>query len=837
MKLKSSDFRVIILLLLCLISVTSEAQKRVLGRPIAFENPTLNVQANDLRKVTKEKESDIPWIVICDRTEETQIYSKPNYQSEEVAKVKFRDWFYVTGEDGDWIRIATAKLKSGTKINGKANNLGWIEKKNLLLWTTGLVDPITKIHSKAFLLNRASEIEKIIKQQRKEIVKIFSGPSTGETIGEKTIYEFYYVLKKEKDRYLLSKEVRLSPNYNLESNLVGWVRFDRVAEWNTRICLEPNFVEEAFNERKQNDNYQLIGFSEETSASNYSKNEKLGVEKIIWKNDPVKIDQEKLATLDPRRFLGQVVRFPLLKNTKEYFRSGVIGDIYINEALESIDELNYSGIVSRIKESENSRSNFNIFFLIEGTPSMRSYKYSIIETIDKLKASLYDIPNVKFGAGVYRDGLEEEKRVFEIQELTSDDSKVKTFLQNSQFSRWQDNDNYTAMYNGLDRALVEAGFNLNHTNIIYILGNYGDYSSYILRKRQADKVNDPTLVDIRSVIEKLSKLNIHLVSIQGKRNDGKRSETFIDQNKYLLLEAAKDQYNTYKGVVDYVPDITLLGEENIQLIESVEDNMVRLNGGSVKGYSYYPTEGGTLSTSVLNGSIEKSSSEIRQFVIDFWKEMNKVIEDGASFDAFSAGALAPAAASEIVKLLKSNKQSWEEEDLKKLAKNKYQLYKEVFFPKMINGATYPPHSFVLFMPEDDLEQYLNQIESISYSFHAKGTNELRQEIFNMFIDLLKYYTGNENVKELRKKSTEDVRRLMQGISDEGLDLSQAQDFVILDVMNTKRMNDEKLRKFAERIIENAGKLKRIINKGKSYEFSYNPGGGNTYFWIPIEWTF
>jgi len=125
-----------------LLSITClDAQKKVLGKPVAFENPALDVVIDDqgnLLKDTKEKERDIPWIVICDRIEATQTYAKPTTNSDEVTKINFKDWFYVTGEEGDWVRLATAKLSTGTKIDGKPDNLGWIEKKNLLLWTTGL---------------------------------------------------------------------------------------------------------------------------------------------------------------------------------------------------------------------------------------------------------------------------------------------------------------------------------------------------------------------------------------------------------------------------------------------------------------------------------------------------------------------------------------------------------------------------------------------------------------------------------------------------------------------------------------------------------------------------
>ena len=823
-------------------TLSAQNFKKVMGRPVAFaapiNNPTYYLSS------TKDKESSIPWVVICDRSnpDRTKTYAEASESSHSVKTLKFKDWFYVLEEKGDWIRIGKATMKSGTKIAGNVKDFGWIKKENMMLWTTGLLDSKTLIHQKAFLLNKKSDIKKILGQKKKEIVKILKGPYTGETIGEKTIYEFYFILKSENDRYLLAKQARLSPNLSTdwESNLLGWVESRRVTEWDTRICLEPNFGRKPYEERKGSDNLKLRAFSKETAANTHASSGAVDAAAVEWNNDPVGIERGRLSKSDERRFGGGVVRFPMLGNNNSNFRTGVIGEIKVKtlgSELEKIDEINYSGIIQNVKESGVSADNYDVFFLIEATPAMASYQSAIINSIKQAKLEFSNIPNVRFGAAIYRDALEKGK-VYDVKSFTSNIDDIASYISSVEFRRWLDNENYTALHYGLQQGLLEAGFKDNHTNIIYIIGSYGDYSRKATRRRKAKLDNDPTLIDdISGLVKTVGDLNAHLVAIQCRNDDGNRSLSFTDQCQNLILESAKNQYFQYKGASQYIPDLTLLDENNIKIEFSSEDNRYTLKGGAVKGFIYQPKDGGVFSPEDVSKSVVQAGSAIKQFNSDFWREMNRVVEDGAPIDNISSGALAPAAAKELFKLLKKGKKGWNENDIKKLSKEKYRLYTEVYIPKQIQSAKYPTYSYVLFMPDEDLDRYTNRIEQIAYAVNGATPAELRQEIYFMFLDLLEYYTGNTNEKKNAKMSTEDVRRVMQGLESEGFtDLGKSTDFVIKDIMSKKKMPDEKVRIFTDQILENARKLKKVQKRGKDYEFSYT-SGGNTYFWIPIDWTF
>ena len=462
-------------------SVNAQKFKRVLGRPVAFAAPLNN--STYYLSSTKDRESSIPWVVICDRSnpDRTKTYAEPSESSHTVKTLKFKDWFYVLEENGDWIRIGKATMKSGVRIASNFKDFGWIKKENMLLWTTGFLNSRTQISQKAFL-----KADKNFNQ----IIKFYKGPYTGELIEKKSIYDFYFILKSENDRYLLAKRFRLSPRLSADwdFNLLGWVAGHRVIEWDTQICLEPNFEQKAFDERKQNKSFRLIGFTSEMAAKSYAFNGVVDSSSIAWDLDKIKFLEKS--------------------------------------------NLRYPGNSFRLLFIGNSNSNF------------------------------------------------------------------KTLMGNS-----------------------STGF------------------------------------------------------------------------------------------------------------------------------------------------------------------------------------------------------------------------KEIYIPKKIKGAKYPTYSCVLFMPDEDLDRYTNRIEQIAYAVNGATPAELRQEIYFMFIDLLEYYTGDINDEKNEKMSTEDIRRIMHGMENEGFaDLGKSTDFVIKDILSKKKMPDEKVRIFSEEILENARKLKKVQKQGKDYEFSYT-SGGNTYFWIPIDWTF
>ena len=102
-------------------------------------------------------------------------------------------------EDKDkWLHLAKASQSNqkGTKITN-ATDYGWIEKDKMLLWSTGLLDQKTLINKKAFLLNKARDVKRILQQEKKEDVAIYTDPLGRESIGKKRFMNFISFTRKK----------------------------------------------------------------------------------------------------------------------------------------------------------------------------------------------------------------------------------------------------------------------------------------------------------------------------------------------------------------------------------------------------------------------------------------------------------------------------------------------------------------------------------------------------------------------------------------------------------------------------------------------------------------
>ena len=817
---------------------------KVLGKPNAFNRP----YDNDAFYLSKIKDhTEAPWVVFCDRSDEDLIktYTKSG-GGQEFKKVKYKDHYYVVEETPEWIHIVKANVTGNLRITPNTGiDFGWIMKRNMLLWNSGLVDSRTQIHRKAFMLNKASETAQIIKLEKKELVKILKGPYTGETVGDKTIYEFYFVYKKENNRYLLCKEVEVAPGNMIQSNLIGWVDASRLEDWNTRIALEPNYTEAAFNERKSNDKMRVVAYGYEEGAKRHSEEGIIKNDQVFWDNDPIKIPKEQMAQTDPYRFKGAVVRFPMFGSVKSYYRSGVIGEVTIKtleSQLEKMQEINYAGISQSVRNSETARDNYNILFVVEATQGMIPYKSGITEGLKEIKEKLASVPNVRFGAALYRDTPEREAgRLFQVKQLTNNLREVQEFVETAEFKSPNDNDDYTAMNYGLNQALLEAGMSSDATNLVFLVGNNGDFSGDKVRRVTAQEANDEALLKSNSVADQLAKLNVHLIAVQPKNANNRESVKYVSGARTFILEAAKQQHDRYKGVTDYLRDVVL---ENPTVTEGEGNDPIILKGGPTVGRVIKPQRGSALNNDDITQAVLSGAKDVYEFTESFWQMIGRVVDEGASIDDISSGTLQPAVAQVIFNLIDESSDSgeWSKEDIEKLAKNKYKLYTEVYIPVSVPNAKYPPVSKVLFMPRLDLEGYARQLESLSLSL-IDTPDKQREALYNTMVNLLKQFTGNDNINP-KDYSVEQLRQVMQGVEKEGLAVSSGEviNFPIEDIRSKRKMPDADIRSFIQRILDNTRKLNSILRKGKSYEFSYTSGrdmdgNENIYFWIPVEYTF
>ena len=805
----------------------SYGQKTVLGKPEAFLRP---LDREDFVARANLKPSKEAWVVVNDRA------NNITYKKDKKTKFKtldFKDWFYVTEIKKGWIRLTKATVV-GKKIRGKSEDYGWIRMEKMLLWSSGLLDPSSKINRKAFLLNRMDDVSSIMDQvdggEKKEIVQIYRDPA-GKTIADsKKIYEFYFILKKEGDYYLLSKAEKISTR-TVNEALVGWVRKNRLTDWNTRIALEPNFKINAYQERASNKSLRVVAYGTDSGAKNHAESGRINIDEAFWDNDPISIKKEQLATTNPRRFKGGVVRFPLLSQQGNYYRSGVIGKITIRDKnqkeLEYMGEIPYGGLLKAIENSGASKENYNILYVIEGTASMQPFKASIIESIRETSLALSKISNVKFGASIYRDIPEREVgKLFENIPLTSNPEDVIAYLNTREFKNWLDNDSYTSMYYGLQQAILESGLNQNHTNIVILIGNYGDYSPSYIRRKNAKNSNDNTFISTTDLEVSLAENNIHLLALQCRDDRDNASKYFSEGAGDRLLESAKYQYRLISDVKSIFP----INIREPLLPSTAYETCTNLNGGVSLGRICKPS-GSTMNNAELVASIIDFSNGILSHVSGFWNHVSKVVDDGNSIEEIDLGVAGPGFIKELKKLLQERGR-WSKTDVQNLLREKYRLYTEVYVPVKIKGATHNAFSQVLFMPKPDLENYLKTLNELKLCSDA-SMDQQRNCLYESMLALYEQFSGNSELN--KRTSIEDLNNIMQGLEKEGLQVSTALSrFKIDDILKEKKVSNDLVKGLIDRFIANTSNLQKILKEGKNHEFSFS-SLNNTYFWVPIEY--
>jgi len=848
------------ILLIILITLTSgvevSAQRKVLGLPQAFERPK-DVGAT-LYNRTDNKNRIKEWIVISDR-DDNPVYEKASASSSEVKKIQFRDIFYVVEEKGDWIRIATAnnikKLRSRS-----IQPEGWVKKENMLLWTSGLVDARTNINKKAFLLNRADDVNNVIerKMELKElIVDFFKHPTKALKEKERTIYDYYFILKEESGMLLLSEEAELT-TYNTSSKLLGWVSAKRLQEWNTRISLEPNFDQAAFDERKNNSDYHFKAFGDAISVEKFVQSS--SNVKPFWNNDPVKFETSDMAKSNSRRFKGAVVRFPMFKKTNiggiDIFRSGVIGSIKASSDGNSftfddeISEVEWSKIEQFVSDLNMRINNVNIFFVIESTDKTYVFQQNITQAINSLKYNdlIRKTQNVKYGALLYKD-IPEGQNIIKYERLTPDLERVTNLISQTNFGNITDQDDYTAFYYGLKQSLKVAGFEDDATNIIILMGSNGDYSVNDGRKRDAQSKGHESLVtDKTSIYRNLADKEIHTHGIQ-LHNNGKRSTgtAYAFQGYKFMLETAKFTFNKNMGSADFRKLTNDMSKNNLSyttpyMEQPIGKTEIKLDGNR-PGIIIRPLNGQSLNTSQISTGLSVMINESLKFEREVKEVFDEIIKGGKivapKIDQTDKVHTMPYSRAIIENLNKIMQDAGDYDDVVGATQLKLKLYTEVYFPYQLNGAKYPLANYVLFMPEVDLLEYQNLMERCVNSA-SKGTYpEKRKALYEIYISLIEQFAAQDYLKNRRAEDMthQEVMEIMQGIEKEGLELDVNLNLRIGSIRNEREVSNDEIDRLIQRFNDVSEGLEFVLKRGENYDFCFKSDNANRYYWLRLDQVF
>ena len=624
-----------------------KSAKAVLGYPAELSNPEDKKLFYTVSNPAARSRT-YAWLVISDR-DNNPLFDSPSGRP--FTAISFGQSFFVLEEQAEWIKIARPYV-NGLKIDSMGTVVqGWIPKSNMLLWSTGLVDQVSRIHRKVVLLNRADDINNVVTLADKLQVDLYREPRGGTVHSSIRIHDFYFVYKREADRILIGKSPALT-EFDISHNLMGWISESRAVRWDNRICLEPNFEPEAFEERRKNSQFRIKAFGGASFADLFCCKPGDKPDGVFWSDDPVGLPSRYLSS-DGKRFKGNVMRMPLLDYRPAetdglyYFESGVVGTINVKRGKETkfsskIDEVAGAQLGSKIQEMAVKSTNIDLFFVLEGTEPVYEYKPWLLKAVGDIHQKYAGTKNIRYGILVYRDIPESAvnlngtivNRMTEIFPLSADLTAFNSFLDNIDFSNKTDTDDWTSLHYGMYEALMKGGFNEENLNIVFLTGCFGDFRASKFRRDDATASNSAAYFKNTDIIvENLSKLDINLYALQ-LRNDGLSAcRAFTGAAHNYISGAAKIPYNKEYANPDNSEMQVLLDSMRVlhgieikepELEDPHEFSLVTLENGVHPGFLVRPGLYKSMALTDMVDYINKGVTESVTFADGFYALLSRI---------------------------------------------------------------------------------------------------------------------------------------------------------------------------------------------------------------------
>lgn len=168
------------------------------------------------------------------------------------------------------------------------------------------------------------------------------------------------------------------------------------------------------------------------------------------------------------------------------------------------------------------------------------------------------------------------------------------------------------------------------------------------------------------------------------------------------------------------------------------------------------------------------------------------------------------------------------ENIKILSDKHVQLYYDGYTPVEASGLTSPLWQYDLLLTLSDLSDLLKKIEKFP---EASNDNDLREQFYATWKELLQMVLGKSNVDEFEDKSFEEIENLIFG----GVGTTDLLDNKLKDILDPNKISNEKLQSWQYQIEQKEKKLKDIANQitpaSKAYCFISND---EKYYWIPQQ---
>jgi hypothetical protein len=786
---------------------------QLLRKPMAYDMPTgKTIEGEDSKRSTR---GEARWTVYSDREDNDTYFDKKCIRKN--TTLHFMDCFVVAQETDDAVRLVRFDPvnqpfveKSGSKkgelvFKSNAEDVGWIKKTRVLLWSSALVNDSTKYTQKAIsvkkLENGSNSLESILKKGR-GILDLFTYPDAGKreryAAGKDiTLFQYLFVLKSDPatKMLLVAKEYRITPSGYIDE-VLGWAPENQLQIWDNAVCLRINFDDAAVQERQEK-NIKVQFFRDINGAKAFRDNKPATPLPFIYE-DPS--DNQKRN--DNPYFYG----FPIVdKNMKEpnIYKTGYVTQT-VDKNGKTIFSANKQAVINeQFEEIKKSFKKINILFLIDG--SQRNSMKIISKALGDI-ALLDDGSNTtkntyKMGAVIYNDAKCTEDGFKTISLTNSKDTFIDKLMNESEkISPCEVNRDangaptYSAIKKGCDMFDSK-----DQTNIIIMVGT----------------TSDPIKTEKNAALSALINKHVKINFLQTASKDGSMYDTYVKDCKSFLIENAKAFDNKF-----FAEDLKSGKLKPAKLIPSSTENLATLENSGVPGSFFWVDPG----TQIKPTDVSK---KIQNLIRENETSINKIIEryEGNTTGGIRGVKDGTEDTEETKQLMAMlMEKGFKPEEINQLANvQNFQLFIEGYASIVNKNLMYPILNRTLFINRNEYNDLVAIFENLNDSY---TTSNQRTNIVNTYKEIIKKYKGSASNEVMENFNLNDFMRLVTGLS--GISRNPLFKRSLEDIQNDKKTNADDLQKLKSGFNTINKNLKKI--KGdKNYRLEQD---NETFYWIP-----
>ena len=774
----------VLILLICPFTLSGQpfAGKQPLRMPVKYLKPNFESIA-DLNSTNTLSNQN--WSVWIDRAGVTTSNGKTP---------KFLDRFLVVEEKDKMIHIVSDDGTFSASVGEfmqEPNDFGWVDKAFCVLSPSTLYSSKTNFRLKVMTITTPEmmqhEMERI-KEGAKKLAFYDSPAAASPNSKETPLFEFFFILKKEGNRYLVSKKDNISRG-NLADYVNGWVDISSVQVWDQRQALEPNWDKEAAAERiKLNIKSSL--FTDSTKAKLFVSTR--DGSSAFWNDDRYTV-----------RYSPYWKRLPVLRKAGNLVETAVVSDLVQENGTHVKNDQMLD--IQRMLNEQIARSRYiNLVFVLDGTESMGPYLESVRKAVLESAAAVQNSENsFKYGAVVYRDYEKPEDDGCYLVHQLSDYNQFVRFMATVDADEPACRDNTTSegMYLGLKKVdNVLRGFE-QQTNIIIVIGDSGD-------REGEGRITESDVIPL------IKKYSCGILCIQVHHEKDISYEDFITQLNELgrknaegISEILKQKYGTL--------NLTSLNSRPRWVQDKENKTLFTLQYSPVNGELQYVTQGyqipADMAQKLVKRMITLTNSRNDSLISELRKLLNVVPEDLSKESGFSQ---------EVIQLLM--KAGFTVDQINIIRQKNYQFMLRGHTPVRIDSMVTPLYNYVLFLdqPEfDDLRVTLDKIYDPNQT-QSKRREKLRES----WMEILRANYG-VTPDEIANKNLAELMGLITGLPSLNplLQKYKMNDLSDLNVVSDSEFDD---------IVNNIKKKRDDLNRlsgNKEFLFLSND---RAWYWIP-----